>query len=135
METGQLIPGTGNVGPGPFYAGRWCEACGHAHGEAHICLTYPESVIENMIQTGWIKQSDYDAVAMMFLGGKSDETDGLCEYPECRLNGIERSSMTCYIDSEGVPTEEKNPKPVLCDEHAEEYTDYWGEMWTEYRSS
>lgn len=43
--------------------------------------------------------------------------------------------MTCYINEEGIPTDELNLKPVLCDEHAEEYADYWNEMWAEYRSS
>jgi hypothetical protein len=43
--------------------------------------------------------------------------------------------MTCYVDAEGHATEEKNPKPVLCDEHAEEYAAYWQEMWDEWRAS
>lgn len=59
-----------------------------------------------------------------------------CEYPECiNQNATPRPSMTCYVNSKGIPTDELNPKPVLCDEHAEEYVDYWNEMWAEYRSS
>ena len=59
-----------------------------------------------------------------------------CEHPGCtNQDATPRASMTCYVDSEGVATEEKNPKPVLCDKHGEEYVDYWNEMWAEYRSS
>jgi len=74
VKNGELIPGTGNVGPGPFYAGRWCASCNHAHGEAYICISYPEAVIESMIPN-WIKRTDYDDVAMMLLDGLSDGAD------------------------------------------------------------
>lgn len=63
-----------------------------------------------------------------------------CKRPGCTSqNAIQRPSMTCYVNMDGVPTDdptdELNPKPVLCDEHAEEYEDYWNDMWAEYRSS
>lgn len=59
-----------------------------------------------------------------------------CTGPDCqRQDAVARPSMTCYVDSEGKPTEELNPRPVLCEEHFEEYVEYWQEMWDEYRSS
>jgi len=59
-----------------------------------------------------------------------------CERQGCtNKNALQRVSMTCYINLEGVAAEELNPKPILCDECWEEYQDYWNEMWAEYRSS
>lgn len=59
-----------------------------------------------------------------------------CEFPNCILSdAISRPSMTCYVNIEGMPTEELNPRPILCEQHWEEYVDYWNEMWAEYRSS
>lgn len=59
-----------------------------------------------------------------------------CEYPDCpSTDATERPSLTCYVNNEGVPTDQLNPKPVLCDGHWAEYEDYWLEMWAEYRSS
>jgi hypothetical protein len=43
--------------------------------------------------------------------------------------------MTCYVNTDGVATDELNPKPILCEEHWEEYVEYWQEMWAEYRNS
>ncbi len=59
-----------------------------------------------------------------------------CEYQECTSqNATPRPSLTCYVNIDGIPTEELNPKPILCDEHWEEYAAYWTEMWDEYRAS
>jgi len=58
-----------------------------------------------------------------------------CEYPDCAESAARRPSMTCYVNTNGIPTDELNPKPVLCSEHWEEYVSHWNEMWAEYRSS
>ena len=59
-----------------------------------------------------------------------------CEHPDCMSqDATPRASMTCYVNMEGVATDELNPKPVLCDDHAAEYEDYWNDMWAEYRNS
>ena len=42
--------------------------------------------------------------------------------------------MTAYVDDEGNPTEEKNPRPVLCEDDWREYYEYWQERWDEYNS-
>jgi hypothetical protein len=41
----------------------------------------------------------------------------------------ERQCMTAYSD------EKLNVKPVLCDLCAQEYLDYWTELWDEYHRS
>ena len=43
--------------------------------------------------------------------------------------------MTAYVDEEGHATEEKNPRPVLCEPDWQEYREYWQERWDEYNSS
>ena len=59
-----------------------------------------------------------------------------CERQDCKnKDAVPRVSMTCYVNLEGVATEEINPRPILCDECWKEYQDYWNEMWAEYRSS
>lgn len=59
-----------------------------------------------------------------------------CECPNCSAtDAVQRPSLTCYVNSEGAPTDELNHKPVLCEAHWVEYEDYWTEMWDEWRSS
>lgn len=57
-----------------------------------------------------------------------------CEYKGCDAPAAIRHSMTCYVDENGHATEAMNPKPVLCEEHWEEYREYWQNMWDEYHS-
>ena len=57
-----------------------------------------------------------------------------CE--RCGEEGAEpRPSMTAYVDEEGHATEEKNPRPILCEPDWQEYREYWQERWDEYNSS
>jgi len=54
----------------------------------------------------------------------------VCEVRECcrrpDVPAQERPCMTAYHDPK------MNTKPVLCDECAQEYHDYWQERWDEY---
>jgi hypothetical protein len=61
-----------------------------------------------------------------------------CEYWEspwnyCGGQVTLRDSMTAYHWKSGEPN--PNRKFMCCDEHYEDYVEYWTEMWDEYYSS
>lgn len=63
---------------------------------------------------------------------------GLLKCEHCNDESLEvkvRYSLTCFVDGKGIPTEELNPRPILCNECWEEYAEYWKSMWDEYWNS
>jgi len=62
------------------------------------------------------------------VGGGSEDSGAMkCEY--CGNPGAtKRKCRTMYAD------DTKNVDPVLCDECATGYNEYWDEMWAEYYS-
>lgn len=55
----------------------------------------------------------------------------LCQHGNCCKTGTKQPCMTQihYEDGEENP----NKNPVLCDDHAEEYREFWQEQWNNLR--
>lgn len=75
--------------------------------------------------------SVFAVYAELFKEGEFiDDCQGQCE---CRCKVRWRSAMTAYHwEGEG---EDPNHPVLLCEDCAEEYHDYWNEMWADYYAS